>query len=1202
MSNAQPHRQFPRLVEVKRRTDGTKRTASGWMPVSGWVLTAAHAVTPGGTFCRPVGGTDWLQAEVHLLAGIDVALLRVDGLPSAPGRTVFAQYRGEGPLVDCRVRGYPSAAAEGSDFRAEQVTATLQALSGAHDDRLALDVTSALPSDPRDWRGLSGAAVLDPEGRLLGVVSKLPTAWTGRLTAVPASAIRDALRGWLAETERPGFPLPRLTAHGDRPEVLAPLEDGLADTSDVSEFELLTFRNQVVPFVELGRAEALASLLDWCGSQPDSADVKVRLLLGQAGSGKSRLAAELSRRLLHESEYWWHAGFAAGPDTWAGFHPARPLLIVFDYADERPEAIGRFLRELIELERRSELRQPVRAVLVSRARGDWLDKIDYAADGRLASRVRETSTIQLGQTGTVGDSRPDNASPGTLGPAARREHFDRAAEAFRRHAEAQSLPAQDVTAPHLEHQVYGTPLMIHIAALLATRGEPLPDPTGLPDWRDRMLDLLLYREELRWRRAARQAATDFGEKTFWELTDRDTDLAWRVLTLVTATAPTVAECAPLLAAVSDLATTAAVGTDAHARTQRLRRRIAKALHQLYPKRSADSPALAPIEPDLVAAHLMGRSTFADRPDSVDIISRLYRLDAFRVHHHDRLISTLAHTVDHHDTLADRVADHLTVPVGRPDDGLGANAVATYDRIPYPNRFLSRLGIRLAHLAADRHGADGDRYDQAVCLSQLGIRLDEAGQRHEAMTVTAQAVEILRSLDTMEPGAYSGELASALGNLGIHLAELGRLSEALTATQESVDIRRRLTDVDANVQLPRLAAALNNLGMHLAELGRPSEALTATQESVDIRRRLVESDPNAHLTDLAGSLNNLAMRLAEVGRHTEAIPVVEEAVDHFRRLVETGSTGFLPILASCLTNLGMCLAAAGVRHDAPAAAQEAVEIRHGLAEYNSDAYLPGLAASLNSLGLRLGDAGRRDEGIIALELSVDYLRRLVTDDPRAHLPRLASALNNLGFRLGDAGRHEDAVVVAREAVDRYRDLVDDEPNVHLPDLAAALHNLGIHLAETGRNDEALAVTRESVDCCRRLAESDPDTHLADLANALNNLGLVLSDTGHHDEAVTVAGDAVDRHRRLTADSQDTDKSDLASALCALAGVRVAAGADLEAALDAAWESTRLFDTLSQADPGAFDTELAEAFTTLAEVHEARGETEAAAEVRGRLEEL
>jgi len=120
----------------------------------------------------------------------------------------------------------------------------------------------------------------------------------------------------------------------------------------------------VVPFHGRQRAQELQALLDWC-VDPDSAGI--RLVVGQGNAGKTRLAAQLCRRL---AEQGWPPGFVADQVPTEAIDRIRqrgePALLVLDYAETRSN--------LPKLIKRAALRAgepPMKLLLLARAAGDW---------------------------------------------------------------------------------------------------------------------------------------------------------------------------------------------------------------------------------------------------------------------------------------------------------------------------------------------------------------------------------------------------------------------------------------------------------------------------------------------------------------------------------------------------------------------------------------------------------------------------------------------------------------------------------------------------------------------------------------------------------------------------------------------------------------------------------------------------------------
>ncbi len=125
---------------------------------------------------------------------------------------------------------------------------------------------------------------------------------------------------------------------GDRQAEPAPGELGVPWTAPLrrphgdaarhpTALEMLSWRARATPLI--GRDAELEALLDWAR---DGGPVRVRFLRGPAGTGKTRLAAEVAVALAREG---WSAGFVAWTEleTWR-VGPAGALLIL----DEPPQA------------------------------------------------------------------------------------------------------------------------------------------------------------------------------------------------------------------------------------------------------------------------------------------------------------------------------------------------------------------------------------------------------------------------------------------------------------------------------------------------------------------------------------------------------------------------------------------------------------------------------------------------------------------------------------------------------------------------------------------------------------------------------------------------------------------------------------------------------------------------------------------------
>jgi len=467
---------------------------------------------------------------------------------------------------------------------------------------------------------------------------------------------------------------------------------------------------------------------------------------------------------------------------------------------------------------------------------------------------------------------------------------------------------------------------------------------------------------------------------------------------------------------------------------------------------------------------------------------------------------------------------------------------------------------------------------ALSLNTLALCLSELGQKEAALPVAQEAVDIYCALAQANPQAYRPDLALSLNNLAKALSELGQKEAALPVAQEAVDIRRALAQV-SQAYRPALALSLNNLANFLSALGQKEAALPVAQEAVDIYCALAQANPQAYRPDLALSLNNLATILSALGQKEAALPVAQEAVDIYRALAQANPQAYRPDLAMSLNNLALCLSDLEQKEAALPVAQEAVDIYRALAQANPQAYRPDLAMSLNNLAKALSELGQNETALPVAQEPVDIYRALAQANPQAYRPNLATSLNNLANRLSDLGQREVALPLAQEAVDIYRALAQTNPQAYRPGLAMSLNNLALRLSDLEQREAALPIAQEAVDIYRALAQTNPQAYRPDLAMSLNNLALRLSDLRQREAALPVAQEPVDIYRALAQANPQAYRPNLATSLNNLAN-RLSDLEQREAALPIAQEAVDIYRALAQTNPQAYRPDLAMSLNNLA----------------------
>ncbi|HEY0169173.1 MAG TPA: tetratricopeptide repeat protein [Jatrophihabitans sp.] len=1142
-------------------------------------------------------------------ADLDVALLEIidrDWSPPPMGPVRWGRLTGRSPDVRCEATGFPRVQREPNGVReSDQISATINPAGGVVTGRHDLNITSAapVPNDkfPSPWSGSSGAGVFC-DGLLTAVlVIDTDGYGHGRLTAIPAYRFMadEGFRTLLIQHQVP--------AVLDSVE-LAPLLTTAAQQSQIrrrrpertSPAMLLRADYETVDFY--GRTELLTELVEWCTDS--HADIDVRLITGQGGLGKTRLARQLvtavngrpSAHGQHSATQHagraWLAGFLSEPTAQNQLpvdrlaDTAAPVLLVIDYAETRAAEIADLLRRLWAGDG-----APVRLLLLARAAGEWWDQLARDLAGPVGA------TEQLAPLDTTATARAAAFETAVSAFATRLPTLPTIVPGVDWAAHAQALtPPSD-----LDDSGYGSPLTLQLAALLRllATADANPPASGSPGSVAAEQELISRHEQKYW---AATAPARLG-------LHRDS-LAQAVTVATLCGAASRDEALAVLTPLPGM----------QQRTEDDRKAVADWLSELYP--AASGHEWGGLQPDRMGEHLvadilsrrpslllqlMNAASHAQQHQALTVLARVLANPTVSDSTKDQLHQQLIDLFSGSDLglalagLALQVITETAEPqpllaaVTTAADTFGPRQLSSFaNQMPDQSLILAEAAVHLsaALVQALRRLPNSDTKPHlSSALNNLSIRLADLGRREEALIAITEATDHYRALATAQPEAFTSDLATSLNNLSNRLADLGRREEALTTINEAVRLRRALADAQPDAFTPELATSLNNLSNRLADLGRREEALTAITEAVQLRRALATAQPEAFTPDLAGSLNNMSIRLADLGRREKALAAITEAVQLRRALATARPDSFTPDLATSLNNLSNRLAALGRREEALAAITEAVQLRRALAAAQPEAFTPNLAASLNNLSNGLAGLGRHEEALAAITEAVQLRRALAAARPDAFTADLAMSLNNLTGGLADLGRHEEALTAITEATDLSRALAAARPEAFAPDLAGSLNNLSNELADLGRHEEALTTITEATDLYRALAAARPEVFTPDLARSLNNLSNGLADLGRHEEALTVITEAVQLRRALAAARPEAFTPDLARSLNNLSN-RLADLGRREEALTAIIEATDLYRALATVRPDAFTSDLATSLNNLSNGLAALGHREEA----------
>jgi len=515
---------------------------------------------------------------------------------------------------------------------------------------------------------------------------------------------------------------------------------------------------QVVPFWP--RPE-LDELVRWC---TQGGRVGVRLVTGDGGAGKTRLALRLGEALAAGG--WQQLWVPRGAEREAvrdAQEVGQPCVLVVDYAETRSDLAG--LADDLASTRGPD----VRAVLLARSPGEWWQQLLAKAEERAAALLDAAAPITLGPVRAAGGLR---------------EVFDQAITVFARKLGV-ARPQAQLTLTDPDPVV----LVVHAAALLAVVDQAFAARDGRQVRSgNQVLEGLLGHEARYWAQSAASRGLHLDVSVL--------RLAVALGCLIGAGSESAA--VGLLVAVPDL-------DSAERRGQ-----VARWLHDLYPTAQEQGGGrqewLGPLRPDRLAEQLVA----GELTRRTELIPRVFSgLDEFRAAKALTVLARAALTEKSAVALLGRALatdlGHLAVPAmsvaveTNPAIGdLLSEAFSTQPAsretltrvaavAPYPSFALAAPTEVILRQLADR-SADGN--ERARWLVDLSTRLADLGRREEALAAIEEATGIYRQLATARPDAFLPNLAASLNNQADCLARLGRREEAFAASEEAITIRRQ----------------------------------------------------------------------------------------------------------------------------------------------------------------------------------------------------------------------------------------------------------------------------------------------------------------------------------------------------------------------------------------------------------------------------
>ncbi len=705
---------------------------------------------------------------------------------------------------------------------------------------------------------------------------------------------------------------------------------------------LLSWHTRISKFS--GREKEIAELKEWAYSEQA---VSIKFIVGDGGTGKSRLAAEFATMLQKKS---WSAGYLDLRKPQSFSMTKAGTLLIIDYPEEERKNVSEFLHDLSTIDKKNRLRvlfltrqdiEPWRELIYDAKAGDLLDTYPLHL-----KRLEPLSAHQLYTSALVEASK----SCGTTAVGLSEE----------------ALTAWLALAPENQRALF----ILAAAIYNATN----PEDNIIKYTGKQVVESLCERELIRLRNIA--------EKNGLE----DKYSIARILAL---------------SAFKDTLTT----EDINAFDKETITLLSFPPKTKVPKLLQDAGLIAEgivltPKPDIFASAfvsmVLGENT-EKAPEIIwlgiqsDIVGGLERLA--RLSYDAEMVLGL---------LKKRIsvffADALKRNVER--------CKLIYEFFSLPNMPISLVNVAVLVWQTLLKGKIRD-IDRAIIYNNLSNDLINSGEFVDALKVIRRAVKINRHLVGINPYDFEQYLASSLITLSLVQKKIGNFQDALKAILESVSIYRRLVKINSTVFEPYLATSLNNLSNMLSDTGDYSKALEVLQESVGIFRRLSREKIGNVEPNIAKCLSNLSYLLNVLGEKENAFIAIQDAEKIYNHLVKVSPTRFENDYAGCLNNLSIMLYLRGNVPNALDAIIQAIEIYERLVPTNPDRFEPDLANSLNNFAAILTTLGNTPAALDAIQRAIKLYSRLAQTNPARFEPELANSYWAYGQMLLFLARKEEA---------------------------------------------------------------------------------------------------------------------------------------------------------------------------------------------------
>lgn len=363
---------------------------------------------------------------------------------------------------------------------------------------------------------------------------------------------------------------------------------------------------------------------------------------------------------------------------------------------------------------------------------------------------------------------------------------------------------------------------------------------------------------------------------------------------------------------------------------------------------------------------------------------------------------------------------------------------------------------LESLERVNNGSEKDSFLLAYVLVTLGDAIAMMGEPFTALPRLQRACEIMRSLADTRKYFY----ALTLTRCASALSACGRVQEACDMQGEAVNLTRTLNTLDFELVRDPLAFQLHDLGAYRALLNQYPDACASFEEAIAHRSILYASNPSKNLRLLSITLDHYADALNKSSRSHEAIEASRKAVSLMRLAYLAKPEDLRQDLAGQLYNVANYLRL-GDDPEALNAAKEALELRHEMHNIAPTQHRLSLLKSIQQCATICSDLDDVEGAHAHCEEAIKILRELRRESESDTTLRddLSTTLCNAAYCLAAMKCPQTAADYCKEAIELDRESYLADPTNYHSRLIETLSEYAELLDSMDRDDEASQVRNE-----------------------------------------------------------------------------------------------------------------------------------------------